>query len=489
MDRERFDALTRVLATQGSRRAALGAVLGGLLLGETAGVLAKHGKGKHNGKARGKGKHRGKARSEAKAKKARANQGGGCCSNGACDPGAGAYVSKCCFQGQDLTSETFKGANASSANFADADLSGVSFRGANVRNACFVDADLTGADFTAATSTGAIYCRTITDTGEDNSGCDRGTPCCPTCDAEHPCGEDEVCCDGRCFSGNCCTRSDCTLAEPICRRNVCVPCTSDSQCGGGQTCCGGACVDIDTDEQNCGRCGRACDNPDATCVGGECVIVVRPADMNGWQFYDDQNDVPIGPSFELGPGDPPRGDGSAELKISGNAEGKLLSANILTGTPLADFATLEYTFWVTSSTSATGPSLQLGIDYDLTDPNQGFQGRMVYVPGTTGPVPTGQWITTDVLADNAGGNWFFTRPPGNAVCTQANSCNFSEILGLFPNIGIHPIGPIGPGAGFGFIGFKVGSGEGAVDANVDSITIKLDGATEPITVYDFEPNS
>ena len=56
MDRERFDALARLLATTGSRRATLGALLAAGLLGRDPDALAKPGKGE--GKREGRGKNR-----------------------------------------------------------------------------------------------------------------------------------------------------------------------------------------------------------------------------------------------------------------------------------------------------------------------------------------------------------------------------------------------------------------------------------------------
>lgn len=240
--------------------------------------------------------------------------------------------------------------------------------------------------------------------------------------------------------------------------------------------------------KSCGD-GLQCQNGRCVCPNGVCVRTIRPSNMQGWQFYNDQADQPIDPSMEAGPETPPLGVGSALLQIGGDAEGKLLSANILMGTPIADFETLEYSYYVTSSTSDTAPSFQLGIDFDLTDGNEGFQGRMVYVPSATGPAPEGEWVTVNTLLDNGTGNWFFSRQASSdGKCPLGDPCNLSEILADFPNIGIHPIGEEGTGAGFGFIGMKVGSGEGAVDANVDAVKIKLEGADQNTVVYNFEPD-
>ena len=77
-------------------------------------------------------------------------------------------------------------ANLSGANLKDANLTGANLRGANLRGADLTDADLTDADLTFADLTGAdltgaaiknwditaaIFCKTITPWGVDNSGC------------------------------------------------------------------------------------------------------------------------------------------------------------------------------------------------------------------------------------------------------------------------------------------------------------------------------
>jgi hypothetical protein len=115
MDRERFDALARLLATKGSRRATLGAVLGGFWLGET-GVLAKDGRRK--GKRRGKDRQNGRnTRRKQRVLQAEAT---GCCSGGRCLLRPGQNLFKCCFEDAELAGQNLKGANLGSANFAGA---------------------------------------------------------------------------------------------------------------------------------------------------------------------------------------------------------------------------------------------------------------------------------------------------------------------------------------------------------------------------------
>ena len=67
MDRERFDALARLLAATGSRRGAVGALVSVALLGHNPDVLAdqKQGRGKGKRKARGRGRESRKPRTRA----------------------------------------------------------------------------------------------------------------------------------------------------------------------------------------------------------------------------------------------------------------------------------------------------------------------------------------------------------------------------------------------------------------------------------------
>jgi hypothetical protein len=267
MDRERFDALARLLAARGSRRGALGAVLGAALFGQGMDALAGPGKGRARGKQRNRRKQRksgGRAGTQAAAV---------CHPGSPCVPEPGAHLEAC-----DHGGENFEGADLRRANFKDANLKGARAAGANfgksnLDSACLIDADLTDANLKGANLKDAIFCRTTMPDGSTNdSGCGKGTACCPACDAENLCDPDERCCAGRCRAGNCCRNADCEdPARPICRNNVCRPCTSHSQCGAGLRCCGGACVNTNTDEDNCGVCGLACADGEE-CEDGDCCL-------------------------------------------------------------------------------------------------------------------------------------------------------------------------------------------------------------------------
>jgi hypothetical protein len=186
MDRDRFDALTRVFGKAGSRRALLGALAGSTLLVPGLAAEAK----KHKAKKKG---NKGKAR-------AQSDRPDTCFGTRACAfPSDGRTLRACDLSGTeiascdgcdfryadlgfvDLTEGSFQGASFRDANLAGAfldysDVSGVSFRGA-----CLVGADLFGANTDGADFRGAILCGTTMPDGSiDDSGCDNGTDCCPT---------------------------------------------------------------------------------------------------------------------------------------------------------------------------------------------------------------------------------------------------------------------------------------------------------------------
>ncbi len=263
----------------------------------------------------------------------------------------------------------------------------------------------------------------------------------------------------------------------VCQKHKCVTevLADGDSCGDGLVCNAGACV----------------------CPNGVCVQRVTPDDMSGWQFYNDQDDEPIGPEFSTGPGTPPYGNGSALLQIGGSSEGKLLSTRAFKGTPIGDLQTLAYSTFVTSAGANTAPSFQIGVDRTGTDPfPPEYQGRLVFVPGqsSTQPIDVDEWQNWNLLDPAHGQAWGLTKDFNNVDddrCRLGTEwCSLEEILGIFPGLRINPTGPSpdNDGAGWGIIGMKVGSGEGAVNANVDAVTVKStnDSAT---TVFNFEPSS
>ncbi len=287
MDRERFDALTRLLATPGSRRTALGALLGTALLGSRAEVLAKPGKRRDRGKDRDNDKNTDKAKKrkqQQRTKRARAEAAAGCCSGGNCTPGPGKNLARCCYQGQTLTGKSFKGANLGSTNFSGATLTNANFSGANLDKTCLVDADLTGARLAGANTGTAIFCRTTMPDGtENNSGCNKGTACCPTCTSDTQCEDGERCCEGRCQAVECCgdgVRSNCEDGQ-VCCDNQCVEGECCGQgvrgnCDAGEVCCDGLCESGDACcealREPCTSVDQCCAAEDVACAQNNAVV-------------------------------------------------------------------------------------------------------------------------------------------------------------------------------------------------------------------------
>jgi hypothetical protein len=322
MDRERFDALTRLFSSSQTRRTAvfglLGAPIAGALLGHDADVEAKN---------KGKGKAR-KQKVKAQAVPAK-------CFIQGCTL-TKSNLSKCDFGGTStLSGKNLTGYNLSNINLEDADASGANFTGVNFAKSCLVDADLSGATINGTTNfSQTIRCRTTMPNGTvDNTGCNKGTTCCPTCIEEGetcgagiggsccdgtscvngvcvcgPCtevecqtatcevvggvavcnydvvpdgdqgplcdGADEICCSGSCVTGVCCTDDQCPgNRNPDCVGNQCICAAEGGPCPAGQRCCNNApagCANLQTDNDHCGNCATACGTCEV-CSGGQCV--------------------------------------------------------------------------------------------------------------------------------------------------------------------------------------------------------------------------
>jgi hypothetical protein len=162
VDRGRFDALTRLVGTTGSRRTALGALLGTLALGEAA--YAKGGKHHHHKGQRSRGGKR------------------VCYPGDTCVPGTARTNTRCDFSNSNVFRNLdAQSSNLSGSNFSNADLSGADLRAVNLSDTCLVNTDLTGAIIDESTNFHrALFCNTTMPDGSvRNAGCDHLTGCCP----------------------------------------------------------------------------------------------------------------------------------------------------------------------------------------------------------------------------------------------------------------------------------------------------------------------
>ncbi len=213
------------------------------------------------------------------------------------------------------------------------------------------------------------------------------------------------------------------------------------------------------------------------------TVVVYPGDQHGWIFLDDQNDATATATatgkFVNGPSNPPLGTGSVELTTSGPSDGQIIKLPaVYQGVKLADITTLKYsTYQATTNTSnVLAIALQFDVDKDVTDTDNLYQGRVVFEPynnnnGVT--VPLGVWTEWDALI----GKWWLSKShvKFSDNCLQSSPCTLTQLINLYPNIGIHPTG--------GSVLFKAGSGWTAFSGNVDALTI---GVSTNTTIYNFE---
>ncbi len=204
----------------------------------------------------------------------------------------------------------------------------------------------------------------------------------------------------------------------------------------------------------------------------ETTVVVDPSNTD-WIFLEETPTASGG--FVNGPATPPAGSGSAEFTLD-DTGGMALGTALHAGTYLRDINTLTYHTYRQSGGVNLAPALQFNIDYDLTDGDNSWQGRLVYEPVYSGATPsTGVWEAWDTLAADA--KWWATGGPGVGTCIAgAGACTIGEILANWPNAGIHAAIP--------GIGFKAGGGwTGGFVGNVDDFTIQVHGDT---VHYNFE---
>ena len=286
MDHGSFDRIARLLGSAGSRRAAIGALLGTGLAGAIAGAEAA--KKDRNKKRRNGKKGRGNAQVSA--------QAADCLS-----PGHGSNISNCNytngdFSGQDLSSSRMVGtifrnadlvetdlssSNAKDANFRGADLCGADLSSSQLRNADFRGfnpamggrvTNLTNADLHSSGCAGiltnqfTIFCNTI--------GCD-GEVINPGCSGQ--CGPPPpTICDEPFTSTSCDCQTAWVGGAPVCAQTLGVcsrpTCSSDAQCTGGATCIRATCC------TGVGHCALPCpflDDCDCPADPGPCLSEVK----------------------------------------------------------------------------------------------------------------------------------------------------------------------------------------------------------------------
>ena len=162
------------------------------------------------------------------------------------------------------------------------------------------------------------------------------------------------------------------------------------------------------------------------------------------------------------------------------ADGLALSGAVFDGAvTLGDIEAWSYGTYRQSGGDAEAISLQLNVDYDATDTDGSWQGRLVFEPYYSATVETGVWQTWDVLAQEG---WWATGSPDNSVCPISDPCTWDEVVAAFPNAVIRAEQALDGAPAL--VNFKAGSGWTDFVGNVDGFTVTVAGET---TEVNFQP--
>ncbi len=212
---------------------------------------------------------------------------------------------------------------------------------------------------------------------------------------------------------------------------------------------------------------------------GNPITLVSPADQRNWAFFDDFGSGTGSGGFEAGPATPLLGTGSAFLTIDSVARHAFEVFTHYAGTRMDDITSLSYSSYQDNNANTIlAISLQFDIDYNLTDANNNFQGRLVFEPYQSGTVQQNVWQTWDA---RGAGLWYASNTSvngSNGACPQNAPCTWQQVLTAFPNAGVRNT----PTSG---LLFKAGGPwSPGFDGNVDALNVGINNFR---TTYDFEP--
>ena len=192
------------------------------------------------------------------------------------------------------------------------------------------------------------------------------------------------------------------------------------------------------------------------------------APTKSWVFY--VRNAATG-TFVLGPGTPPRGDGSFQVSTPGsNDKGTLFNFDH-TGTALSSIDAISYSTYQVAPNPAEGrqlPSLNIQVDFNGSDVG-GFT-TLVYEPvynDAAQPIVGGEWQTWNAYT----GRWWSSNPI-NGLPNRDTFLDWATIVSLNPDAVI-----------VGGVGINQGSGNAGLVGAADALTLGYGGNS---VTYDFE---
>jgi hypothetical protein len=209
-------------------------------------------------------------------------------------------------------------------------------------------------------------------------------------------------------------------------------------------------------------------------VAGASTQTVKQLQVSNWFGFNEGPGGSIGNvTLVPGPATAPSGTGSAKLQVDSTGRASL-GTNAYKGTLLSQITDMDYWGYVVGGTT-NQLVFQFDVTYDVTLGSTAYQGRLTFVPAS--PPPPNAWRHLNALTD---GSWFGSQAPGNAVCSQATPCSWSQVLSHFPHAAIRN-DPIGQGALLLRLGGPI---SGGATAYADALTVATTSAS---TTTDFEP--
>lgn len=179
-------------------------------------------------------------------------------------------------------------------------------------------------------------------------------------------------------------------------------------------------------------------------------------------------------TFRAGPATPPEGAGSIEFGTVAGTDKVYLFNFDYAGKTLSSLTSLSYSSYRSTGSLQQVTALNIQVDINGGTLNPGEFTTLVFEPVYNtgqGAVVSGAWQDWDAYN---GGNaiWWSSRPiPG--VCAFDCFVTWNAIVAANPNATV-----------LGGMGFNQGSGNPALTAAVDALTIGFSG--QPAVTYDFE---